>query len=181
MNESIQSRDKYLWSACPVPRTAHYKREWNGAQGRQTSRTIAKVYISREEWVTSQTVIPVFKKINRARDEKVIQRLYSRGKGIGMGAFSCWSLSCVQLFATPWTAARQASLSITTSRGLLKLMSIELVMPSNHLILYGPLLLPSILLQFTPLLNEGGGVQAVGRWCKHIYFLNIYLFDSATS
>ena len=41
-------------------------------------------------------------------------------------------LSCVQLFATPWTAARQASLSITNSRSLLKLMSIELVMPSNH-------------------------------------------------
>ena len=46
------------------------------------------------------------------------------------------------LFATPWTAARQASLSITDSRSLLKLMSIESVMPSNHLILCRPLLLP---------------------------------------
>ena len=46
---------------------------------------------------------------------------------------------------TPWTAARQASLSITTSRSLLKLMSIESMMPSNHLILCCPLLLPSIL------------------------------------
>ena len=44
--------------------------------------------------------------------------------------------------AIPWTAARQASLSIMISRSLLKLMSIELVMPSNHLILYHPLLLP---------------------------------------
>ena len=52
------------------------------------------------------------------------------------------SLSCVQLFATPWTAACQVSLSITNSRSLLKLMSIESVMPSNHLILYRPLLLP---------------------------------------
>ena len=51
-------------------------------------------------------------------------------------------LSGVQLFATPWTAARQASLSITNSRSLLKLMSIELVMPSNHLVLRRPLLLP---------------------------------------
>ena len=51
-------------------------------------------------------------------------------------------LSCVQLFATPWTAAYQASLSITNSRSLLKLMSITLVMPSNHLILCCPLLLP---------------------------------------
>ena len=62
-----------------------------------------------------------------------------------------WSVSSVQwlsrvwLFATPWTAARQASLSITNSRSLLKLISIELVTPSNHLILCHPLLLlPSI-------------------------------------
>ena len=51
-------------------------------------------------------------------------------------------LSRVRLFATPWTAARQASLSITSSRNLLKLMSIESVMPSNHLNLCRPLLLP---------------------------------------
>ena len=54
-------------------------------------------------------------------------------------------LSDVQLFATPWTAACQASLSITNSWGLLKLMPIELVMPTKHLILCHPLLLlPSI-------------------------------------
>ena len=52
------------------------------------------------------------------------------------------SLSCVWLFATPWTTAHRASLSITNSRSLPKLMSIELVMPSNHLILCHPLLLP---------------------------------------
>ena len=54
-------------------------------------------------------------------------------------------LSCVRLCATPWTAAHQASLSIANSRSLLKLMSIESVMPSNHLIFCRPLLLlPSI-------------------------------------
>ena len=53
-------------------------------------------------------------------------------------------LSHVWLFATPWIAARQASLSISNSQSLLKPMSIELVMPSNHLILCCPLLLPSI-------------------------------------
>ena len=53
-------------------------------------------------------------------------------------------LSRVQHFATPWTAARQASLSITNSRSLLKLMSIELVMPSNHILCRPLLLLPSI-------------------------------------
>ena len=54
---------------------------------------------------------------------------------------SIQSLSRVLLFMTPWTAARQASLSITNSRSSLKLMSIELVMPSNHLIFCHPLLL----------------------------------------
>ena len=54
-------------------------------------------------------------------------------------------LSCIQLFATPWTEARQASLPFTVSQSLLKLTSIESVMPSNHLILCCPLLLlPSV-------------------------------------
>ena len=54
---------------------------------------------------------------------------------------SLQSLSRIQLFATPWTAAHQTSLYITSSQSLLKLMSIESVMPSNHLILCRPLLL----------------------------------------
>ena len=57
-------------------------------------------------------------------------------------ALSVQLLSHVRLFATPWTAAHQASLSITSSWSSLKLTSIELVMPSNHLILCRPLLLP---------------------------------------
>ena len=58
---------------------------------------------------------------------------------------SVQSLSCVQLFATPWTTAHQAPLSLTKSQSWLKLKSIELVMPSNHLILCCLLLLlPSI-------------------------------------
>ena len=61
---------------------------------------------------------------------------------------SVQSLSCVLPFATRWTAARQASLPTINSRSMLKLKSIELVMPSNHLILRHPLLLPSI---FPPL------------------------------
>ena len=54
---------------------------------------------------------------------------------------SVQSLSCVWLFTTPWISAHKASLSITNSRSLPKLMSIESVMPSSHLILYRPLLL----------------------------------------
>ena len=58
---------------------------------------------------------------------------------------SVWSLSCVRLFATPWITARRASLSITNSQSSPKPMSVELVMPPNHLILCRPLLLlPSI-------------------------------------
>ena len=74
---------------------------------------------------------------------------YQRGRTI-FGHFghskpfsSVQPLSCVQLFVTPWTAARQASLSITNSWSLLKLMSIEFVVPSNHLIFCCPLLLLS--------------------------------------
>ena len=68
---------------------------------------------------------------------------------------SVQSLSRVQLFATPWTAARQASLSITNSRSLLKLTSIELVRPSNHLIFCHPLLLrPSIFSSIRVFSNE---------------------------
>ena len=68
---------------------------------------------------------------------------------------SVQSLSHVRLFVTPWMAARQASLSITNSRSLLKLMSIDSVMPSNHLILCHPLLLlPSIFPRIRVFSNE---------------------------
>ena len=76
--------------------------------------------------------------------------------------------SHVRLFATPWSAARQASLSITNSWGLLKLMSIESVMPSNHLILCHPLLLtPSIFLNIRVFSNES--VLRI-RWPKYWSF-----------
>ena len=81
---------------------------------------------------------------------------------------SVQSLSHVQLFATPWTAARQASLSITNSWSLLKLMSIESVMPSNHLILCHPfLLLTSIFPSIRVFSNES--VICI-RWPKYWSF-----------
>ena len=81
---------------------------------------------------------------------------------------SVQSLSHVRLFVTPWTAACQASLSITNSQSLLKLMSIELVMPSNHLILCHPLLLlPSI----PPSIRVFSNVSALCiRWPKYWSF-----------
>ena len=81
---------------------------------------------------------------------------------------SVQSLSFVQLFATPRIAAHQASLSITNSPSLLKLMSIELVMPSNHLILCRPLLLPpSIFPRIRVFSNES--VLHI-RWSKYWSF-----------
>ena len=81
---------------------------------------------------------------------------------------SVQSLSHVQFFATPWTAAHQASLSITNSQNLLKLMSIESVMPSNHLILCHPLLLlPSIFPSIRVFSNES--VLRI-RWPKYWSF-----------
>ena len=76
------------------------------------------------------------------------------------------SLSCVQLFVTPWTTAHQASLSFTISWSLLKLMSVESVMPSNHLILCCPLLLlPSVFPSIRAFSNEPAihtGGQSIG-------------------
>ena len=76
-------------------------------------------------------------------------------------------LSRVQLFATPWTAAHQASLFITNSQGWLKLMSIESVMPSNHLILCRPLLLlPSIFPSIGVFSKEVSSSYQVGKVMK---------------
>ena len=77
-------------------------------------------------------------------------------------------LSCVRLFATPWTAARQAPLSFTVSQSLLRLMSIESTMPSNHLILCCPLLLlPSIFPSIRVCSDESAFHI---RWPKHWSF-----------
>ena len=75
--------------------------------------------------------------------------------------------SHVIFFATPWTATHQASLSYTTSQSLLKLMSIESVMPSNHLILCRLLLLPSIFPSIRILSNESA---LCIRWPKYWSF-----------
>ena len=84
-----------------------------------------------------------------------------------MKSHSVQSLSCVQLFATPWTAARQASLSITNSWSSPKPMSIESVMPPNHVILCHPLLPPSILPSIRVFSNESA---LHIRWPKYWSF-----------
>ena len=86
------------------------------------------------------------------------------------------SLSCVQLFATPWTAACQASLSFTISWSLLRLMSIESVMPSNHLILCHPLLLlPSIFPSIRVFSNESVCIRWTKYWSFSTSLSNEYL------
>ena len=95
----------------------------------------------------------------------------------GQKISSAQSLSRVQLFATPWTAARQASLFITNSQSSFKLMSIESVMPSNHLILWHPLLLlPSIFPSIRVFSNES---ILHMRWPKYWSF-NFRIIPSNT-
>jgi len=77
-------------------------------------------------------------------------------------------LSHVQLFATPWTAARYASLSFTISQSLLKLISIESVMPSNRLILYHPLLLPPSIFPSVRVFSNESVLHI--RWPKYSSF-----------
>ena len=85
-----------------------------------------------------------------------------------LGCSSVQFSRSVRIFVTPWTAARQASLSITNSRSLLKLMYIELVMPSTHLILCCPLLLlPSIFPSIRVFSNES---VLLVRWPKYWSF-----------
>ena len=85
---------------------------------------------------------------------------------ICLSIYVVFSRSVTSSSATPWTAAHQASLSFTISQSLLQLMSIESVMPSNHLILYHPLLLPpSIFPSIRMLSNESlftSGSQSIG-------------------
>ena len=81
---------------------------------------------------------------------------------------SVQSLRRVRLFVTPWTAARQASLSITNSQSLLKLMSIESVMPSNCLILCHPLLLPPSIFSSIRVFSKESVLRM--RWSKYWSF-----------
>ena len=89
---------------------------------------------------------------------------------------SVHSLSHVWLFVAPWSAAHKTSLSITSSWSLLKLMSIESLMPSNHLILCHPLLLLASIFPSIPVFSNESALHI--RWRKYwIFSLNISLFN----
>ena len=110
--------------------------------------------------VPSAPLKPILKAlVDHIRKPSAVFRLYSS---------SVQSLSHVQLFVTPWTAACQASQSITNSQSSLRLTSIESVMPSNHLILCCPLLFPpSIFPSIRVFSNES--VLCI-KWTKHRSF-----------
>ena len=115
-----------------------------------------------------KTLMPGKIKGRRRRGPQMMRWL--NGITDSMDMFRSVQFNCcrVQLFATPWTAACQASLSITNSQSFLKLMSIKLVMPSNHLILCCPLLLlPSIFPSTTVFSNESA---LRIRWPKYRSF-----------
>ena len=98
----------------------------------------------------------------------MLMPLRDLSKCLYFSLYSVQSLSHVPLFVIPWTATHQASLSITNSWSLLKLMSIEFVMPSNHLILCHPLLLlPSILPSIRVFSSES---ILLIRWTKYWSF-----------
>ena len=114
----------------------------------------------RHDWVTKHST-------NIYKEEKTKQNCRtSTPLQWGKGDSAVQSLNRVRLLATPWTAALQASLSITNSRSSLRLMSIESVMPPNHLILCRPLLLPlSIFPSIRVFSNEStllSGGQSIG-------------------
>ena len=106
---------------------------------------------------------------NKGNQKQNKETAYRMGENIckWCGRCFCSSPSHVQFFATPWTATHQASLSITISLSLPKFMSIELVMPSSHLILWHPLLLPSIIPSIRDVSNES---SIHIRWSKYWSF-----------
>ena len=96
-----------------------------------------------------------------AQSSSVLPISWSKGNRL----HSVQSLSRVQLFATPWTAAHQDSLSFTNSRSLLKLMSIERMIPSNHVILCRPLLLLPSLFPIIRVFSSDSVIHI--RWPKY--------------
>ena len=105
----------------------------------------------------------------KEESEKVGLKLNIQKTNMASGSTSSVQLlSHVQLFVTPWTGAHQASLSITNSRSLLKLMSIEWVMPSNHLIFCHPLLLPPSIFPSTRVFSNESVLHI--RWPEYWSF-----------
>ena len=109
----------------------------------------------------------MFDRPNLSKIKVVKEKECNKGNSWWRSSVQFQSLSRVQLFATPWTAAHQTSLSITNSWSLLKLMSIKSVMPSNHLILCPRRLLPASVF---PSIRGFSSESVLIRWPKHWSF-----------
>ena len=120
-------------------------------------------------WLKSPSPIQQFKWAGESWAARYCPSNPFVGGGDGVQTFSHF-----RLFATPWTAARQASLFFSISQSLLKLMSIESVMPSNHLILCCPLLLPSVFPSIRVFSNE----LAVHTRCPKFWGFNFSISPS---
>ena len=104
----------------------------------------------------------------KPKEHRVKKEITCEMRTTGMNWESVQSLSRVRLFVTPWTAARHTSPSITNSQSFLKLMSIELVIPSNHLILCRPLLLPPSIFHSIRVFSNESVLHV--RWPKYCSF-----------
>ena len=142
------------------------KTKWVELKGYIDNPTITSEDFNTPLWVVDRTsrgksirVCMTFNTINQLDISSVFKAL---------SVPSVQSLSRVQFFETPWTAARQASLSITNSQSLLKLVSNESVMPSNHLILCHPLLLPPSIFPSIGVFSNESVLHM--RWTKYWHF-----------
>ena len=142
------------------------------SDGSQVRVNVARRNINNLKYADDNTVMAESKeeiksfmmKVKEESEKAVLKLNIQKYKIMAFGPISSvQSLRHVRLFATPWTIARQISLSITNSQSLLKLMSIESVMPSNHLILCHSLLPPSIFPSIRVFSNES--VLCI-RWPK---------------
>ena len=122
---------------------------WSFSCSISTSNEYSGLISSRIDWLDLLAVQVTLKSLLQHQSSKA-----SIDQFINYLTLQSIQFNHVRLFATPWTTARQFSLSITSSQNLPKLMSIELVMPSNHLILCRPLLLPSIFPSIRVFSNE---------------------------
>ena len=128
-------------------------------------------------WLWLHTCLPMFwdRETEDIKQEANVILVVTRRKNSGIlmpcpfsQLSSVQSFSCVWLFMTPWTAACQASLSISNSCSLFRLMSIELVMPSNNLILYHPLLLLPLIFPSVRVFSNKSVLRV--RWPKYWSF-----------
>ena len=136
---------------------------------RQALKSASPAPLFQVSWVGQRIFALVGRMWESGRRKLEAGFTYKQSDGVNLTSVK--SLSCVRLFAIPWTAARQAYLSIPNSQSLFKLMSIESVTPSNHLILCRPLLL---LLLIFPSIRVFSSESVLHIWWPNYWSFNEY-------